>query len=170
MCYFPGYNLDYRSEDRQMLNSNKRLARRRIDGRLRPLQSIAEISVPPRGWLRAIREALGMSGTQFARRLGLSWQSMDDIEKSEAAGTIGLATLRKAAAALDCTLVYALVPNRPLEEMVDKRAKAIAKKALGRVDQTMALEDQRVTHVSRDELIADYISNHVRDRDLWDEV
>lgn len=110
-----------------------------------------------------------MSGTQFAHRLGVSWQSMDDLEKSEAAGTIGHATLRKAAEALDCTLVYALVPNRPLEEMVERRAKALAERALKRVDQTMALEDQRVVHVSKDELIADYISEHLRDRDLWDE-
>lgn len=151
-----------------MLSSTKRTARRRLDEKLSGLNALRRMEPPPKGWLRAIRDALGMSGTQFARRLGISWQSMDDLEKSEAAGTIGLETLRKAAAALDCTLVYAIVPNRSLETLVEERARALAKAALARVDQTMRLEDQRVTHVEREELVEDYIRDHVRDRDLWD--
>jgi len=145
------------------------LARRRLDEKLADIKVLQRIAPPQTGWLRAIRDALGMSGTQFARRLGVSWQSMDDLEKSEAAGTIGLGTLRRAAAALDCTLVYALIPNSSLEAMVSERAKALAKAAIAQVDQTMQLEDQRVTHVNREELIEDYIRDHVRDRDLWDD-
>jgi predicted DNA-binding mobile mystery protein A len=151
-----------------MLSSTKRTARRRLDKKLSDFSALQQIGPPPKGWLRAVRDALGMSGTQFARRLGVSWQSMDDLEKSEAAGTIGLETLRKAAAALDCTLVYAIVPNRPLETLVEERAQALAKAALARVDQTMRLEDQRVVHVEQDELIEDYIRDHLRDRYLWD--
>jgi predicted DNA-binding mobile mystery protein A len=108
-----------------------------------------------------------MSGTQFARRLGVSWQSMDDLEKSEAAGTIGLDTLRRAAAALDCSLVYAIVPNGSLESLVDERARVLAKAALARAGQTMRLENQHITHVDKAEFIEDYIRGHLRDRDLW---
>lgn len=151
-----------------MLSTAKRTARRRLDDKLKDFQSLRTVPRPPKGWLRAIREALGMSGVQFARRLGVSWQSMDDLEKSEAAGTIGLDTLRRAAAALDCTVVYALVPNTSLEQAVVERARNLALATLARVDQTMALEDQRVTRPNREELIADYIRDHVRDRDLWD--
>lgn len=151
-----------------MLSSAKQTARRRLDDKLKDFQSLGTISRPPKGWLRAIREALGMSGVQFARRLGVSWQSMDDLEKSEAAGTIGLDTLRRAAAALDCTVVYAIVPNQSLEQSVDAQARRLAQTALSRVDQTMALEDQRVTNLDQDELVAAYIRDHVRDRDLWD--
>lgn len=151
-----------------MLSIAKRTARRRLDDKLQDFQSLRTTPRPPKGWLRAVREALGMSGVQFARRLGVTWQSMDDLEKSEAAGTIGLDTLRRAAAALDCTLVYAIVPNRPLEQLVDERARGLALAALARVDQTMALEDQRVTDRNQEELIADYIRDHVRDRNLWD--
>lgn len=151
-----------------MLSSVKRTARRRLDEKLSDLDALRRMEPPPKGWLRAIRDALGMSGTQFARRLGVSWQSMDDLERSEAAGTIGLETLRKAAAALDCTLVYAIIPSRSLETLVEERARALAKAALARVDQTMRLEDQRVTHVEREELVEDYIRDHVRDRDLWE--
>lgn len=151
-----------------MLSSTKRLARRRLDEKLKELKTLEDVPSPRNGWLRAIRDALGMSGTQFARRLGVSWQSMDDLEKSEAAGTIGLETLRRAAAALDCSLVYAVVPNSSLEAMVEERAHALARAALARVDQTMRLEDQRVTHVEQAELVEDYIREHLRDRDLWD--
>lgn len=151
-----------------MLSSAKQTARRRLDDKLKDFQPLRTIPRPPKGWLRAIREALGMPGVQFARRLGVSWQSMDDLEKSEAAGTIGLDTLRRAAAALDCTVVYAIVPNQSLEQSVNAQARRLAQTALSRVDQTMALEDQRVTNLDQDELVAAYIRDHVRDRDLWD--
>lgn len=151
-----------------MLDHRRKAARRSLDRQLRPLQAINPDAVPRSGWLRAIREAIGMSGQQFADRLGFAWQSMDDLEKSEAAGTISLTTLRRAAAALDCKVVYAVVPlTGTLEEMVETRAKQIAHAALARVDQTMRLEDQAVSADTLDERIDDYIAAHVRDSDLW---
>lgn len=80
-----------------------------------------------------------------------------------------LETLRRAAEALNCTLVYAIVPNRPLQQMVDGQARAKALQAMSRIDQTMLLEDQRVTATDREEQIADYIAQHIRDRDLWEQ-
>lgn len=151
-----------------MLNSSKRAARRRLDARLK-LVDVDALRPPPKGWLRAIRDSLGMTAVQFGRRSGVASQSIEDVEKSEAAGTIRLDTLRRTAEALDCTLVYALIPNRSLEEMVARQARAKALAALSRVDQTMLLEDQRVSQADRDQLIADYIEEHIRDRDLWDE-
>lgn len=50
--------------------------------------------------------------------------------------------LREAAEALDCELVYALVPRRPLEETVRQRASQIAEKKLSRLNHTMRLEAQ----------------------------
>jgi len=146
----------------------KGLARRRLDEKLGPHRDLTKLDVPRTGWLRAIRQALGMSSRQLADRLGVASQSVDDMEKSEAAGTIRLETLRRAAAALDCTLVYAMIPNQPLEAMVEQRARAIAIAALDRVDQTMVLEDQRVETPDREDLIKDYIRQHIRDRDLWE--
>jgi predicted DNA-binding mobile mystery protein A len=147
---------------------NKRDVRRRLDERLALIKA-ADFTPPPKGWLRAIRDALAMSGTQFAARLGIAWQSMDDLEKSEAAGTIQLATLRRAALALDCRLVYALVPNTSLEQSVNDRARRIALRDLARVSQTMALEDQQVSDRPTEEQVEAYIRDHVRDRDIWDE-
>ena len=150
-----------------MLSQTRRTARVRLAERLEPAAAL-QSTKPPKGWIRALREALGMSRVQLARRLGVTQQSADDLERSEAAGTIRLDTLRRAAEILDCTLVYALVPNRPLEAMVNERARAIAIGAIRRVDQTMTLEDQKVDRESDEQLIEDYIRDHVRDRELWD--
>jgi predicted DNA-binding mobile mystery protein A len=65
------------------------------------------------------------------------------LEKSEAIGTISLQTLRRAAEALECTLVYALVPKTSLEDAVTKRARKIALHDLKRVAHTMKLEAQQ---------------------------
>src|SRR5262245_57390023 len=99
-----------------MKDDTKTRARQRLDERLAALKPTDRFRAPPRGWIRAIRDALGMTGVQFARRLRVRPQSLDAVERSEANGTIQLKTLRRAAEALDCTLVYALVPNSSLEE------------------------------------------------------
>jgi len=150
-----------------MLTAARRIARRRLDEKYVFTQSLRTLERPAKGWIKVIRDALGMTGAQFAKRLGIAWQSMDDLERSEAAGTIQLDKLRRAAEALDCTLVYAIIPNGSLEAMVEARARAIATAAIGRVDQTMALEDHRVTRDDNEHLIEDYIHQHIRDRDLW---
>ena len=64
------------------------------------------------------------------------------MEQGEAAGTVTLNTLRQAAEALDCQLVYALVPRSTLEDTVRQRADVLARSQLARVHHTMRLEDQ----------------------------
>lgn len=149
------------------LNPTKRNARRRLDEQLGLLRPAKRFAVPAKGWVHTIRSAIGMSGVQFARRLKVVWQSMDDMERSEAAGTITLNSLRKAADALDCDLVYALVPRTSLEQAVNDRARQVAERDLARVGQTMALEDQASAPEEREELLKDYIREHVREKDLW---
>src|SRR5258708_3001365 len=116
-----------------MKNEIRRRARERLDERLRPLNPPERFPPPPKGWVKAIRDALGMSGVQFAPRLGVQPPSVAALEVSEESGSIQLKTLRRAAEALDCTLVYALVPNDSLEGVVQARARRIALRDLGRV-------------------------------------
>ncbi|UOK73739.1 mobile mystery protein A [Ancylobacter polymorphus] len=144
-------------------------ARQRLDERLMPLKPTDRFQVPPKGWIRAIREALGMTGVQFARRLHVKPQSIDALEKSEANGVIKIETLRRAAEALDCTLVYALVPNSTLEEAVRVRAHKIALRDLGRVAHTMRLEAQGTTDADLEARIEAYVRDTLRDRDLWEQ-
>jgi len=141
--------------------------RQRLDARLGLLNGERKrLLVPPKGWIRAIRDALGMSGVQLAKRLKVSPQTIEAMEKSEAAGTIQLNTLKRAAEALDCTLVYALIPKTSLENTVRNRARQIAKAALARVSHTMKLEDQDTVFGESEARIEDYI-RHIKDRDLW---
>jgi predicted DNA-binding mobile mystery protein A len=127
------------------------LARHRLDERLKAFAGLG--AAPPMGWVRAIRDALGLTGAQLARRLGIRPASLSELEKNEAKGAITLATLRRAAEALDCTLVYALVPNQSLETMVEEAAKAAAKKELAASLHTMELEAQGVRAGDKREML-----------------
>src|SRR5258708_6384307 len=91
-------------------------ARQRLDERLKGLHPTDRFQPPPKGWIRAIRNAFGMSRSQLATRLHVRPQTVDAIEKSEANSSVQLNTLMRAANALDCTLVYAFVPNTTLED------------------------------------------------------
>ncbi|MGY4568171.1 putative DNA-binding mobile mystery protein A [Bradyrhizobium sp. USDA 3256] len=150
-------------------NETRQRARDRLDGRLAPLKPVERFHPPPKGWVRAVRDALGMSGVQFARRLGVRPSSVAAIEASEESRTIQLKTLRRAAEALGCTLVYALVPNDSLEGAVRTRARAIALRDLGRVAHTMKLEAQETPDRNTDARLEAYIRNKVKERNLWDE-
>ena len=91
------------------------------------------------------------------------------MEKSEAHGSIKIETLRRAAEALDCTLVYALVPKTSLEEAVRGRARKLALRDLGRVAHTMKLEGQGTDDADLEARIDAYIRDVLRERDLWEE-
>jgi predicted DNA-binding mobile mystery protein A len=99
-------------------------------------------SLPGGGWLRAIRQALGMTTRQLAKSVGVTQAAVADAERSEAKGDITLATLRRYANAMDCDLVYALIPRRPLEEVVASRAEQLAREQVLRVRHSMSLENQ----------------------------
>jgi len=117
------------------------LQRKQLDARLRP--GTGGPSEPPqKGWIRTIRTALGMTATQLGRRLGSSPQAVLDLERSEAADTITLASLRKAALALDCDLVVVMVPKTSLENTVQRRAQQKAADETNRIVHTMRLEAQ----------------------------
>ena len=126
-----------------MIDQNREaLARRHLDRALLPFRDAALQQRPPRGWVRAIRDALGMTSRQLAARMGLSQSTITAMEQGEEAETVSLKTLRQAAEALDCQLVYALIPNATLDETVRLRARALAQEHLSRIHHTMRLENQ----------------------------
>lgn len=99
-------------------------------------------AVPRGGWIRAVRDALGITTAQLAKRLHITRQAVSDAERREAAYEISLAQLRRFAATLDCELVYVLLPRRPLREVVDERADKLAQGEVAIVAHSMALEAQ----------------------------
>jgi len=144
---------------------------RHLDKRFTGLRRLAQSPRPPKGWLRAIRDALGMTTAQFARRLGVSQPRIIELEQSEVSGSVTLNTLQRAAEALGCRLVYALIPEKPLAETVSERAELVAERQLKAVEQTMRLEDQSVkgTTAAKDlrrQFIDELLRRPAR---LWDE-
>ena len=113
-----------------------------LDRSVEALRVAKPPSIPRGGWIRAIREAIGMTSEQLAKRLHITRQAVNDAERREAADDMTLAQLRRFAAALECELVYALVPRRPLREVVERRAEALAKNEVATVSHSMALEAQ----------------------------
>src|ERR1017187_6292487 len=142
-------------------------SRAHLDERFRDLGPATRYASPVRGWIKAIREALGMTTAQLAKRLGVKQPSVVAIEQSEAKGTIELATLRRVAAALDCTLVYALVPNQPLEMMVRERARLFSRRRRDPVEHSMLLEGQAVTGKDAEKRL-DEIVRKTNPRLFWD--
>ncbi|MFI5023496.1 MAG: mobile mystery protein A [Alphaproteobacteria bacterium] len=151
--------------------NNQRLAaqsRQSLDARFAKLRPTERFKPPVRGWIKAIREALGMSSAQLAKRLKIKQPSVVQIEQSELRGTVQLATLRRVAEALNCTLVYALVPNEPLAKIVRQQARKVARRRLQLVEHSLLLESQGVP--AKD--FEAHIDAFVRDmnpRILWDE-
>jgi predicted DNA-binding mobile mystery protein A len=143
-------------------------SRSQLDRRFSQIGAVSRFHVPVRGWIRAIREGLGMSSQQLAKRLGVAQPSVIALEQSEAKGTIELATLRRAAVALDCTLVYALVPNKPLETIVRDRARMVLRRSRAPVEHSMQLEDQAVSPPDSEARLDEFIRETNPSR-LWDE-
>jgi predicted DNA-binding mobile mystery protein A len=126
-----------------MRNNFRHLRLKQLDRSLGPYRAAGKFLRPPNGWIRAIRQALGVSSGELARRMGTSRQLPLQLEKGEAADSITLRSLRGVADALDCDLVYALVPRADsVQELIETRARAEAKKNVLDVEHSMALEDQ----------------------------
>ncbi len=121
------------------------LGLKQLEGKLRPIRKLPSHDIPKGGWIRSLRSALGLAGVDLASRLGVAPSSLSAMENSEVAGTISLNSLRKVAHAMDCELVYAVVPRTSLAKMMQRRAEEKAEELLRQVGQTMALEQQSVS-------------------------
>lgn len=141
-------------------------ARRRLDERLKPLRDL-DVPRPPRGWVRAIRDALGMSTRDLGARLGLSEGAVRTVERNETDDVVGLGTLRKVADAMECDLIYFLVPRGSLDEIVHDQAETIARSDVAAIAHSMRLEDQAPTDAEVDRLVAEIAAERLRRRGLW---
>ena len=142
------------------------IARQRLDQRLGDVPE-ALLAKPAQGWIAAIRDALGMSVRDLGRRMGTSGQRASKLEHDELSGGIQLSSLERAAEAMNCRLVYVLIPNEPLEEMVRRQARKKAAQAVGSVSHSMRLEDQQVADRVGSEQVDDLASEFVDRRGLW---
>ena len=129
---------------------------------LRPANTFA---APPKGLIKAVREALGMSQTDLARRMHVAQATVVAAERSEAGGKIQLDTLRRAADAMECDLVYALVPRQGLNKTLRDAAREKLSPHMRAVSQTMSLEDQASS--PEEDLLEDEIQRLIASRRVW---
>lgn len=126
-----------------MKNSKQALLIEQVDRKLKVFRSLNDVIVPKKGWVYTVRTALKMSLRQLAERMGITPQSVSEIEQRESNETITLKSLREVAHAMDMKLVYGFIPrDGSIEKMIEKRAVEIAAEIVMRTSNTMKLEDQ----------------------------
>ena len=125
----------------------KSLQLQQLNSKMLGFASLRQVAIPPTGWIKAIRTAIGMSMQQLGNKLNVSKQGILDIEKREKDGSITIKSLKEIARALDMQLVYGFVPNDgSLDALIEKRATELATKIVLRTSNTMRLEDQGNTN------------------------
>ena len=149
----------------------KSLQLQQLNGKMLGFASLKQVAIPPIGWIKAIRTAIGMSMPQLGNKLNISKQGILDIEKREKDGFITIRSLKEIGRALDMQLVYGFVPNDgTLDSLIEKRATELATKIVLRTSNTMKLEDQGNTNKRIKKAIkerAEEIKNEMP-KILWD--
>jgi predicted DNA-binding mobile mystery protein A len=126
-----------------MKNSKQKLLIEQMDKKIGTFRSLERTMVPKKGWVNSVRVTLKMSLRQLAERMKISKQSVNELEKREANGSITLKTLKEAANAMDMKLVYGFIPKEEtLEKLIEKRARELAIEIVSRTSNSMRLEDQ----------------------------
>lgn len=142
-----------------------------IDKKILLLKKAEKISMPSTGWIFAIRKALGMSLRQLGNRMGITPQSVKEIEEREKDGTVSLRVLRQFGEAMNLKLIYGFIPEKgKLEDMIEQRAYEIAREIVSRTSSTMQLEDQGNSPGRIKNAIREKADDFVREmpRFLWD--
>ena len=149
--------------------NKRKLIREQLDASLQRLGPLLDVTTPPKGWIRAIRDALGMTARQLANRLGVAQQAVARIEKEEPAGSVTIKTMRRIAECLDCVFVYGFVPRTSLEETISRQAKKVAAQRLAQASQTMSLENQALSRRENEQALSDLVDELIRTlpSNLW---
>ncbi|MFV0289390.1 MAG: mobile mystery protein A [Mangrovibacterium sp.] len=149
----------------------RKLQLEQLDRKLQGFYPSSNIVPPPTGWIRNIRQALGISLQQLADKLSISKQAIQGIETRERDGNISIRNLNEVASALDMKVVYAVVPKSgTLEELIERKARELAMQIVSRTSNSMKLEDQENSKERIDKAIDErtiLIKNEMP-KALWD--
>lgn len=127
-----------------MKNQKQQLLIDQTERKLVVFRPLKNIIIPSKGWIHTLRTALKMSMRQLGNRLSISAQSIKEMEEREVNGAISIKSLQEVARALDMKLVYGFVSvHESLEQMIEERAREIAKEIVQRTNNSMKLEDQQ---------------------------
>lgn len=106
---------------------------------------LSGIKTPPEGWLRTVRSALGMSGAEVAKKLGVTRARVTKVEHAELKGGVTLKSMQAMAEAMGCRFVYAIIPTSgSIEDIITAQARKKAERIVGTASKHMALENQKL--------------------------
>ena len=121
----------------------QKLILEQVDRKIHQLRKIEELSIPSSGWVKAIRQSLGMSLRQLGLKMGITAQSVKEIEERELNETISIRVLKQFSHSLNMKFIYGFIPqDKSLEDMIERRAMEIATSIVSRTSMNMKLEDQ----------------------------
>jgi predicted DNA-binding mobile mystery protein A len=154
-----------------MTGKQKKLAREQLDETMKSFESLKGRSAPRKGWIRAIRDTLGMTGEQLAKRLGVNQQRVARMEQDEVLGKVTINTIQNAAEAMDCVFVYGVVARDSLDQIVRKQAEVLANKRMVQSNQMMRLEKQELSETDKAKAMQTIIDEIVETmpKSLWGE-
>jgi predicted DNA-binding mobile mystery protein A len=142
---------------------------RQLDERLEKVRELGALEAPADGWVRTLRQALGMTTEQLAARMGVTRQAVLQLEVAEQRRTATWTTLRKAADAMDCEVVYAVLPRGSLNQVLLRQGRKQAEKHVSRIAHSMKL-DAHVVGPAEQERQVEELATHLaaeRSRGLW---
>ncbi len=149
--------------------SQSKLMLRQVSSKLEALRGFKKSAAGVASWTQYIRKALGMSVHQLAQRAGLATPTIYKIERSEKSDQLTLQTLKTVAEAMDCEFVYAFVPQRPLEEMIESQAQKRAKTVIKQANLQMEYEDQTVSRKETSAQYKELVESLKSSKTLWDD-
>ena len=147
---------------------NKKVTREQLDKKLEVFKNLVGF-IPQPGWIKTIREVLGLSASQLGEKVGIDQSRISRLENAEPMGNLKLSSLQKIAKGLNMYFVYAFVPEATLESMVRDQAKRIALKRLETLDNTMRLEKQALSDEDKKKALEDMIDKIMLEqpKDFW---
>lgn len=149
----------------------QKLILEQIDGKILLLKKAEDLTIPVSGWVYAIRQALGMSLRQLGNKMGITPQSVKEMEEREKNGSISLNVLKQFGKCLDLKLVYGFIPEcESLDAIIEKRATELAIEIVTRTSVSMKLENQENNQKRIKKAIADKANEIQREmpKYLWD--
>lgn len=151
------------------MKNDRRLAIETFSKKSHYLEKSRELFSNKKDWILTIKSLLGMSSKQLSERLSIDSSAVSKVQNQEKEGAITVKRLEKYANALECDLVYAFVPRKKIDELINDEAKGKAQKILSKSSVMMELEDQEVE--STNELqrqLQELIDEIKESKYLWD--
>lgn len=130
-----------------------------LDKRFKSIKNTLDITRPVHGWIKTIRNALGMTSAQLGKRLGITQARISAMEAGEIENSLTLKTIKETAAALNCRFVYFFIPEKSLEETISEQGIQFMKNQTSSITNSENLDSSKI---QADDILLKYSNK------IWD--